>query len=497
MDTTIRQPTNLFPPSRPTLIKAASFHSISKESPYWFGNLVHLYLELSLGLDLEGAESVGNARKAHEYIRKAADASYLAAGQFDGEVLEIHGRTIHVGLRYDSLSDVEGKLKGFAGLLHELLRRAYGNGGPSGWRVAADHDATLTITSVGIHDDTSLVSLSPAANFPAKQLGKGLVPLWQLGSKIHGKWICENLDNIARSYRSFEIAKNQTTNNLNLLEAVMEKQAKAVNLSALSSVRLINCQAAPVGALTGENLYSCMGFVMSMDLDGFTKRVAEVANGTLEEQRQLAEDFLEIMENTAKFAEKHPNWFIQFPFAGDNAIFAITAEFADDFVALKKVTPVSVAVEWEDEMGNLSREAGFGGWGQAAAGGETPHGNSKGNLHVSGIVLGGRRFLVGIGPGMRHARQAFVQVDPSPAEIAMYRPNVSELHPRLKMEFSECPSKLADTSSNFKMAELRELKTALKDVEAEQQRKIASATPATIPLKNISITHRPHAYLEQ
>ncbi|MEP2774669.1 MAG: hypothetical protein ABJQ29_08745 [Luteolibacter sp.] len=496
MYTTTRQPTNLFPPTRPTLIKAASFHSISRESPYWFGNLVHLYLELSLGLDLEGAESVANARKAHEYIRKAADASYLAAGQFDGEVLEIHGRTIHVGLRYESPSDVEGQLKGFAGLLHELLKRAYGSGGPSGWRIAADHDATLTITSVGIHDDTSLVSMSPAANFPAKQLGKGLVPLWQLGSKIHEKWSCENLDDISASYSSFETAKTQTANDLTLLEAVMEKQARAVNLSSLSSVRQINCQAAPLGTPTGEDLYSCLGFVMSMDLDGFTKRVTEVANGTLEEQRQLAEDFLEIMEKTKKFAENHPDWFIQFPFAGDNAIFAVTAELADDFVALKKVTPVSVAVAWENEMGDLSREAGFGGWGQAAAGGETPHGNCKGNLHVSGIVLGDRRFLVGIGPGMRHVRQAFVQVDPSPTEIAMYRPNVSELHPRLRMEFLDCPSRLADTSSNFKMAELRDLKTALKDVEAEQQRKIASATPATIPLKNISITHRPHASLD-
>ena len=102
---------------------------------------------------------------------------------------------------------------------------------------------------------------------------------------------------------------------------------------------------------------------------------------------------------------------------------------------------------------------------------------------------------VGIGPGMRHARQAFVEVDPSPTEIVMYRPNVSELHPRLKMEFSDCPSKLAETSSSFKMAELLDLKTALYEVEAEQRRKIAEETPATIPLKNISITHRPHACL--
>lgn len=446
-------------------------------------------------MDLEGAESVTNARKAHEYIRKAADASYLAAAQFDGEVFEIHGRTLHIGLHYQDSTEVNDKLKGAAGLLHELLKRAYHNGGPRGWRMAADHDFTLTVTSVGIHDDTSLVSLSRAANHPAKQLGKGFVPMGELGSKINGSWACENLDILAVQYRSQELAKSETGDHQTLLEKVMQKQAKAVNLSELSSVRQVQCQAVQVGSPTENDLYSCFGYILSMDLDGFTKRVASVAEGTLDEQCQLAVDFLEIMGKTAVFAEKHPDLIIQFPFAGDNAIFAVTADCVDDYKALKQVTPISVSVAWEDAMGGLSRDAGFGGWGQAAAGGETPNGTSKGNLHVSGITLGDRRFLVGIGPGMRHAREAFVQVEPSPDQIAMYRSNASELHPSLRAVFLDCPSKIADRSSLYKMAQLHDLKSALNKVNEEQQRGIAAETRATILLKKGAITHRPHARL--
>ncbi|MFM2242372.1 MAG: hypothetical protein RLZ97_1227, partial [Verrucomicrobiota bacterium] len=81
------------PPVGRKLVKAASVRSISSQNPFWFGNLIHLYLELRLNVqDLEGAESLAKAKLALEYIRKAADAAHLVCEQFDGQVLEIHGR---------------------------------------------------------------------------------------------------------------------------------------------------------------------------------------------------------------------------------------------------------------------------------------------------------------------------------------------------------------------------------------------------------------------
>ncbi len=474
--------------------KAASFRSISDESPFWIGNLIHLYVELEINLNLEGAESITNARTAHKYIRKAADAAFLTAELFGGEVLEIHGRTLHLGIPYQDLRDVENLTFQPAGLLHVLLKRAYRSGGPSGWRMGSDHGTTLTITSVGIHDDTSLVSLSPAANLPAKKLGNDQVPLHQIGSRIHGHWSCEELDSIALRLNSTLLAK-QNSYGRDLLAEVMVKQAQVVELKSLASVNDINMQAEPVGNPTGDNLFSCYGYVLSMDLDGFTKRVAEVADGSPSDQEKLARDFYNIMEKSSSFAAQRQEKFIQFPFAGDNAIFALTTKDLQEFEVLKKVTPISIAVDWDDQMTSLAHQAGFGGWGQAAAGGDSiSNANSLGNLHVSGIQLGHRRFLVGIGPGMRFSRQAFAHTEPSPSELTMYKPNISDLHPRLANKFRDCEGPLSNISAYFKKSHIDDLRTELQRLTSEKNQTIESVSNPQIVLTGTHVIHRPHAW---
>lgn len=486
-----------FPQPKKPIVKAASYRSITAASPYWFGNVIHLYLELRLHVqELEGAESVEKAKQALEYIRKAADAARLTCEVFEGQVLEIHGRTLHLGLLYDSDEEVEDKLKGAAALLHVLLGRAYGSGGPDGWKMAGAHAPTLTIESKGIHEDTSLVSLSPAANYPAKALGKGLVPLWSLGSSIKGNWGCDTLDDLVVKYGAIALAARAFPGRKALVEEVMEKRAKVVNFSSLAEIRQINLSAVPVGGNdsgpTVDKPFSCFGFVLSMDLDGFTRRVDVAARGTAADQQKLAEDFLKIMEDAASFARTHEEWFIQFPFAGDNAIFAVTATNISEFAVLKKVEPVSIAVEWEKAMGDQARSAGFGGWGQSAAAGGTPHGNSKGNLHVGGIILDERRFLVGIGPGMRYARQAFSHVEPGSDEQAMSSLDTGELHPRLSREYSECPSNNGGKSSYYRKATLRGLAKAVAEVRVQQQEQVAKVAPSKIQLTASSVAHRPY-----
>lgn len=481
------------------LVKAASVRSISSQSPFWFGNLIHVYVELRLNLEeLEGAESVSKARQALDYIRKAADAAHLVCEVFDGQVLEIHGRTLHLGLPYSSDGEVEDLMKGAAALLHVLLGKAYGSGGPDGWRMAGAHAPTLTVEGKGIHGDSSLVSLSPAANYPAKALGKKLVPTESLGSLIEGEWSCHSLDDLVAEYGMKKVASESFSGRRPLEEQVMEKRAKVVNFSSLAEMRQVNFQAVPVDDVgsgpTTENPFSCFGFVLSMDLDGFTKRVDAVSQGTADEQMDLAVKFLEIMDDAAAFAQRHPEWFIQFPFAGDNAIFAVTAPNISEFQVLKKRVPVEIAVEWEAEMGDKSRAAKFGGWGQAAAAGGVPHGNSKGNLHVGGIVLGERRFLVGIGPGMRYARQAFAHVDPGPDEQAMSSKDTGDLLPRLAREFSGCDSSNGGTSGYYRKASLAGLATAIEELKREDKGPVSKLEFPSIQLAGASVAHRPYLW---
>lgn len=485
-----------YSPLKHQLTEASSYRGISSANPFWYGNLVHIYLELKLGLDLEGAEVVQNARKAQKYIRRAAEAAQVTCDVFNGQVLEIHGRTLHLGLEYGNPSKVAEQMNGAAGLLHVLLKRVYGSGGPSGWKMAADHGMTLTVQSVGIHSDTSLVSLSPAANFPAKQLGRGKVGLWELGSNLHGEWSCKNLDELARFCGSNTLAEQSFVGRASPFERLAEHRAQLINFSSLqeirSGVQLVNLQAAQIGNPTDVNLYSRFAVVLSMDLDKFTARVAAAAKGSVDDKRRLAEDFLDIMNQTAAFAAARGEELVQFPFAGDNAIFAVITENAADYARTKKTTPVEVAVAWEEAMGDNSRNAGFGGWGQVIAGGLVPHGNTKGNLHISGIKVGGRRFLVGVGPGMRYAREGFVQVDPSPKQLAIFSKDLPDLHEFLQEVFESCRSNNSEVSSNYKMAKLADLKVALAKVLEKKKQAVSGLADARIPLATGFMISRPY-----
>jgi hypothetical protein len=471
----------------PTLVEASSYRAISSANPFWYGNLIHLYLDLKLGLSLEGADGVENARRAQKYIRQAAESSQVVCDVFSGQVLEIHGKTVHLGLEVRDFNEVEHQMKGAAALLHVLLERSYGGNGLS-WRMAADHGMTLTVQSKGIHEDTSLVSLSPAANFPAKKLGKsGEVSAWRLGSKVNGVWQVEELEKLVERYRSRELADGR-----GLFGKIAGTRASVHNFSAFSAGQLVTAQAAPVGEPTEENMLSVHAMVMSADLDGFTARVAEAAAGSVGEKRWLAEDFLETMRVTTRFAAARKEQLVQFPFAGDNAIFGIVSKSSDDYLRMKKVSPVEIAVAWEDQMGERARLARYKGWAQVSAGGEKPHGNAKGNLHISGIRLNGRRFLIGIGPGMRFAREGFVQVSPSAMQLAMWKEDVSDLNPILGGAFHPCPSRDSDVSAVYKMAEFGPLREAMRRFNEEKYKSVSVLSDSKIELPTGPVVHRPH-----
>jgi hypothetical protein len=482
---------------KPHLVEAPSYRAISSDSPFWYGKLIHLYLELKLGLQLEGAEGLQNARSAQKYIRLAAEAAQVTCDVFNGQLLEIHGRTLHLGLEYENAASLETQMKGAAALLHVLLKRAYGAGGPDGWRMAADHGITLTVQAVGIHNDTSLVSLSPAANFPAKMLGRDEVSLWELGSNLQEKWECENLDELASRYRSAELASVNKSGQGSPFDRLLERRAHVRNFSSLeeiqTGIKMVSAQAASVGRPTDENPYSSFAVVLSMDLDGFTHRVKEAAEGTIEDKRRLAQDFRDIMTKTAAFATSRRETLIQFPFAGDNAIFAVVTESTSEYALMKKINPIEVAVAWEKEMGDKARAAGFGGWGQVVAGGSVPNGNSRGNLHVSGIELAGRRFLVGIGPGMRYSREGFSHVDPSPKHVAIFQKDLPDLHEFLREVFEPCRSNKSDVSSVYKMARLADLDNALTKVSEKRTTAVSKLADARIALTTGSIISRPYA----
>ena len=484
-----------------SLFETRSLSGLSAGHSYFVGDLVHLYLELKLGVSMDGNQAKDESKKALGYIAKAADASFLTAEEFGGKVLEIQGRMLHLAFPYTGGEDALTKILDASGCLHGLLKAVYGSGGPDGWRMAADFGTTIALQCPGIHGDTSIVSLSIAANRPAKKLGSRTV----LGTKavavgdlcyFNGtSWRTENLDEILRQRASRRIeASDGFFGSISLKDRVLVRKAQ---IASFRTAAQISAQAAPFGSsgsgppTAGEPL-SRYGIVLSMDLDGFSASVVRASKSPLQAKR-LAEEFYEIMVESAKFANEHPLDFVQFPFAGDNAIFALIAKDQTSYAEMKKVAHVRVAVEWEERMGQLVRASLFGGWAQVTAAGDVPHGNSSGNIHIAKVEMENRGFLVAVGPGVRYAREGFSQVSPSPESLAIFKEDLKYLDQMLRKKFGYCQSNNGVTSSNFEVATIDDLKMGLKEIDTEKAKAIARYASVSIPMGSSSVVARPFA----
>jgi hypothetical protein len=480
--------------SRSTLFESRTLSDIAAGQTFFIGDLVHLYLELKLGLQLDGNEAREASKTALRYIARAADAAFLTSDEFEGRVFEIHGRVLHLAIPYAGSAEAVEKLLEAAGCLHALLLAAYGSGGPDGWRMAADFGTTIAIQCPGIHGDTSIVSLSPAANRPAKRLGAKSVSVGELCYFNGISWNSESLDRLAQSRGKRRIERSgPVAASRPLSERIHNRRAQ---ITSYRQGTHIAAKAAPVASPYGSqpsaaDPMSRFGVVVSMDLDGFSVNVAKAA-GSPALARQLAEDFYEIMLEAARFADEHTLDFLQIPFAGDNAIFVLVAKDHESYATLKKTEAVRVAVEWEERMGPRARASMFGGWAQVTAGGEVPHGNSSGNIHVARIEVENRGFLVAVGPGSRYAREGFIQLDLAPETLAMFQPDLKELHPVLRGKFRPCPSVSGATSANYSVADVSRLKQGLKEVE-EQAKAVSKLSTVSVALGSGSQILRPYA----
>ena len=94
---------------------------------------------------------------------------------------------------------------------------------------------------------------------------------------------------------------------------------------------------------------------------------------------------------------------------------------------------------------------------------------------------------------MRFARQAFSYTDPSPNELSMYKPNVSDLHPALCKKFHDCQGPLSNVSAYFKKARIHDLRVELQQFMSERNEKVESASNPQIALTGTQVIHRPHA----
>lgn len=435
-------------------------------SPWPFAPLPleHIYVKLDFKQRYENA---GNAEDARGFLRSVTRAGILAhrlATRHDGQLLELQGSTLHVGI---PSADTAGGLSRarvlveYVAALHAALRAAFHDprSRVEGWRMTVDGGRTLVVAGRGVHGDASWVSLGTAANRPAKHLYSQLYLPERLRALKRftvgvfdphtGRWRHEDLDSLAAG-------PSQARTITETLSGVSPQLDYSMGLGrVLADALPIGPRGTPLSPSV-ERPDAHFGWVLRADLDGFTARVDRCFgdDGAL---LNLAEQFYGIMDAAADFVGQGTGETLaQLPWAGDN--FTVAAVFPTHSQYREAIPRrlVELSLDFEKEMAGLATGGGFAGRAHGVAGGEV-HGNAGGNVYLAGAEVEDRRFLVGAGEGFGRSTQAFTDLNPRAGQLALYTPDWHRLAPDYQERFRQGTNQCGEPSTLYRVADIRTL----------------------------------------
>lgn len=189
---------------------------------------------------------------------------------------------------------------------------------------------------------------------------------------------------------------------------------------------------------------------MRADLDGFTSRV-EACFDNDQKLQELAVEFYGVMGAAAEFAGRHKETLTQLPWAGDNFTAAVVFSAKNDYERAIPKRLIELTLDFEKEMTEAAINGGFGGWAHGVAGGLV-RGNAGGNVYLGGVVVRGRRFLVGAGEGFGRSTQAFGDINPKAKDIVVYEPDWVRLDESYKKVFEPAVNHYGEQSTLYRQA---------------------------------------------
>ncbi|MDP0492235.1 MAG: hypothetical protein Q7Q71_14390 [Verrucomicrobiota bacterium JB023] len=461
-------------------------------------NIWHIYLHLEFESRYESAENLEDAKSFLRNVGKATQVSEKTAKAFDGAVLEAQGSTIHIAIPHES-EKTRSDVSLFCYSLHQNLTKIFAKSQKvKAWRFTSDHGNTLVVNGRGIHGDQSSVSLGNSANRPAKklysELAKNLeeqsLKRFHYGEYWRGTW----------SYIDLHDGQVEIPNTL-LTERAKDLvfDEKDLDVTVGSFLLETSARTGIINASTGDinpdndEPQRFFGWTMRADLDGFTSRV-ETCFDDDAALRNLANDFLSLMDDAANFSESHTEHIVQLPWAGDNFTAIAQYDNKEDYIQALQTKPIELSLDFEDTMHLKAAGFGFGGWAQSVSGGDI-HGNATGNVFLGSVSFPGRRFLLGAGKGIGMSIRGFSEMNPKPRSIAI----LGEDRDMLVKPYKDClmdnEKENGQSSTLFRKGVLHDLATA----KAEVEMLLGHETPkAKITVPSVGkATVRPRPYLHE
>jgi hypothetical protein len=305
-----------------------------KNEGYAWAEGIHLYSELRPVVGLEVAETDATAQKYLQVIEDYAHAGLVAANLFGLELLELQGNVLHFHKAGELTTDtVKTALQFsfvFTKVLYETLAQELRDQW-NGFAICMDHGEAIIIRH-GRTSNSSAISLSPAANRPAKRLLYGKTPSghaelpgewggWLLGKPSREMWVALNLRD--RNQVPVLGALENAQLEQQLRETILAHQRIQIQARATRQFNLIEAsELVDQGNFSTERPLRMNAFCMRADLDGFSKKISNAFRQGEEAVEAIAKGFLKILEFGDYFEKQHYG-VVRLPWEGDCVSFLI------------------------------------------------------------------------------------------------------------------------------------------------------------------------------
>jgi hypothetical protein len=465
----------------------------------------HIYTKLRLRLDTSAADDYNGSKKYLRTIKGYAETAQAYARIYDIQILELQGEVMHFFMPCVNIAASAMRVIAFVKELHDAVKERVSN---EPFVAACDYGQTVFVHE-GNGSSQSVVSLSPAANAPAKELGTkpdGSVKIQSRNIVIPAEY-CKGLGiDVDRRLNWVAISLE------NLPESLVSLVRKAIAVndkreSYLSEANEFFKSYDPRGVFAVDKSYEydlsaatpeapaiVQGFFMRADLDGFTDAVERAFHAGGNAVRELVSHFSDQLKYAKAYVSGVDEGVAKaqnLPWAGDCANFLVSP--VEPYVDARQYLPVKLAAKWHDQndtdySDGVKWRARFDDarWVVSIAGGNDSDSHDTGNSGhtlIAKIKLDHREFLIAAGWNVRRSLDGF-DAEPGKEHTVLHKADYAELEGVLKDKF-----KLSNNYQIFYHGKVS-MRNLQKNVVARHASKaigayaIGSSSVAQIPIRS-------------
>jgi hypothetical protein len=353
----------------------------------------HIYGELRLGLRLSAADDTRSAQQYLKVLEHYTLVAEVAAAIEGAHILEVQGERIHafIPAQVDEKKSVDRAIRFCVAMTDQVYAQVAPSAGKSfdGFGMAAAHGRTVFV-QYGSGPGMSIISLSPAANEPAKCLGTKpdgtrRIPAKHLAipadslrraghaTKTSGRWEILPLDPLPQ-----EIISTRDQALIERISTAIGQEARQLLTRPAIAFRAVDeAFLGQTSVLSSGQAIRISCLFLRADLSGFTKQVASAFASGPTAVLSLVQRFTKIMMHAERFSTNlaAPNH-IRLPWAGDCANLGLVPPYGKPYADARENLPCDIPAQWhshwrlDSERALLGSETLVATWAVACAGGD-------------------------------------------------------------------------------------------------------------------------------